>query len=367
MPYRRPFFALAASRLEEEAIDLVVISADEPGPDSEAPTAENSPLYVRLGSLFRRSVTGKDIVEDLVVPRGLMRALRRLDPQLVVTEDLSALPANLQVPLFAALKRRRYLIWTLGPVILGKRRSTYRTLAAPMIAALRRPAWGFICYSRWAAREMERAYGKPCFVAPNSTVSRPPPIDLEKLPKSGEARIRVIFIGRLSAQKRLEVLLEAVPLSEARVEVDIVGEGEERQRLESLAVQLQIGDQVRFHGDIRDAATKARLIDQAHVAVMPGLGGLFVQEVQARGCPVIATAADGTEQDLVRAVNPDLYLERGEAREIAARLSSLAAQPERLLRARAAAFDVVRESYNLEAMVEGWVQGALSALRGTKR
>jgi len=369
MPYRRPFFELAAAALEKEGIDLTVMSADQPTaqPDLDLVHETGKPRYIELGSRFRRSVAGRDIVEQLVVPRDLWRALRETDPALIVTEDLSALPGNLQIPLFTLTKRRPYLIWTLGPAILGKRRSSFRSFATPIIAALRRPAAGFICYSRWAAEQMERAYGKPCFVAPNATVGRPAAIDLGSLPRSDGNSIRAIFIGRLTAQKNLQLLLEAAKLSTTRVEIDVIGDGEERPALERLASELQIVDRVRFHGDIRDPDRKAALIDRAHVGVMPGLGGLFVQEVQARGCPVIATAADGTEQDLVRAVNPELYLEQPDAKRIADTLSALASDPNRLFDARTAAFSAVRDDYNLERMVEGWVKGALWGLQSGKR
>jgi glycosyltransferase involved in cell wall biosynthesis len=93
---------------------------------------------------------------------------------------------------------------------------------------------------------------------------------------------------------------------------------------------------------------------------MPGLGGLFIQEAQARGCPVISAAADGTEQDLVRAVNPELYVDKTNARSFAAIFERLAHDPELLLLCRRRAFAVVRDSYNLDVMAENWTAGVLA-------
>ena len=362
MPYRRVFLADVARRLDSEGVRLVILSADEPAL-AEDEWHPPQPRYVRLGSVYRRTIGTRDMREDLIIPRGLFRALWRERPDVIVTEDISALPANLCVPLIKLFRGTPYLIWTLGPSILGKRRTSWRVLAAPVIAALRRPASGFIAYSHWARDELERAFHKPVFVAPNSTVSLGSISKAPHVPDPGNGRrLRVIFIGRLTAQKRVDRLIEAMAQLGDRVEASIVGEGADRARLEALAAQLGVSARVRFFGDVRDDATKRRLIDSSDVGVMPGLGGLFIQEAQSRGCAVLAGPADGTEQDLVRATNPGLYLEQGTVAELAEKLARLHEDRSYLSACRAAAQKVVVENYNLENMAEGWVAAVMSLL-----
>jgi glycosyltransferase involved in cell wall biosynthesis len=355
MPYRRAFLADVARRLGNNGIRLVVFSADEPTAFEEEWQAPQ-PRYVRLGSAFRRTLGTRDMSEDLIIPRGLFRALWRERPDVIVTEDISGLPANLCVPLIRLVRGTPYLIWTLGPSILGKRRSRWRALVAPVIAALRSPANGFIAYSNWGKDQLEREFHKPVFVAPNSTVP------LKSIPKkpqtsdgNGGERLRVVFIGRLTAQKRVDLLIEAMAQLGDRVEAAIVGDGTERAGLEALAASSGISDRIRFLGDIRDEVAKSALIDLSDVGVMPGLGGLFIQEAQSRGCAVLAGPADGTEQDLVRAANPGLYLEQGTAAELAGKLLRLHEDRSYLAACRAAAQQSVVQTYNLENMVEGWV------------
>lgn len=362
MPYRRSFLRQVALRLGAEGVRVVVFSADKPSSvDSRA--GPWAPRYVGLGSLYRRSIQARDISEDLVVPRGLLKALWREKPDVIVTEDISGLPANLCVPLLKAIRRTPYLIWTLGPSILGKRRSWWRGMAAPAIALLRKPADGFIAYSHWAGEQLERTFGKPVYVAPNSTVSLQSVRDLAKLrSRETEAPLRVIFIGRLTRQKRVDRLIDAMAILGDCVEADIVGDGSERQVLEAMADRCGVAGCVRFHGDIRDEAAKNRLIDASDVGVMPGLGGLFIQEVQSRGCAVLAGPADGTEQDLVRRANPGLYLEQGTVAELAEKLAKLHADPAYLATCRKAARKAVIEDYNLENMVESWVSAVMATL-----
>jgi glycosyltransferase involved in cell wall biosynthesis len=65
--------------------------------------------------------------------------------------------------------------------------------------------------------------------------------------------LRVLFVGRLSAAKNVNAILDAVALLRTRgvrVECDIVGEGPERARLERQVEELGISDRVNFAGGV---------------------------------------------------------------------------------------------------------------------
>lgn len=65
--------------------------------------------------------------------------------------------------------------------------------------------------------------------------------------------LRVLFVGRLSKSKNVDVLLNALALLKSpdrRVECTIVGEGPERTNLEMLAAQLGLSDRVSFAGGV---------------------------------------------------------------------------------------------------------------------
>ncbi len=66
------------------------------------------------------------------------------------------------------------------------------------------------------------------------------------------SRFRVLFVGRLSASKNVDVLLQAVAALKSGREVScvIVGEGPQRAVLEGLAGSLGISTQVRFTGGL---------------------------------------------------------------------------------------------------------------------
>ena len=356
--YRRPFFELAAERLQAEGYRLVVISGDEEAPASGRQNLE----YRANGSHLRRTVRSPGMEDSLVVTRRLSSTIRELQPSVVVTEDLSAFPSNLIFPLRSLFGGAPYLIWSLGPSIIGNPPSLYRKALAPLIAAFRSRAAGMICYSSWAAERYREMYDKPVWHAPNSTLSRSEVVEEGALDLGKFADLpplTAVFMGRVLKQKRLENLLRAISALQEEVRLQVIGDGPELPHLRQLADELGIGSKIVFYGAVYDPAQKRRLMQEAQVAVLPGRGGLFIQEAQALGLPVVAGEADGTEQDLVRAATPELYLPDAGVDTLAAALRRCASSPQLLREASIAVSGNIRSTYNLETMADRWVEAAV--------
>jgi len=110
-------------------------------------------------------------------------------------------------------------------------------------------------------------------------------------------RPRFVFLGRLVDWKGVDLLLKAVAdaSTEADFELQVVGDGVERSRLEALAGSLALGDRVVFRGFVPQPECPQVLAD-ADALVLPGLyecGGAVVLEAMASGLPVIATRWGG--------------------------------------------------------------------------
>jgi glycosyltransferase involved in cell wall biosynthesis len=115
---------------------------------------------------------------------------------------------------------------------------------------------------------------------------------------------RLVAIGRLVPQKAFDRLLRAMPTVLAHVpsaRLDILGDGVERARLESLIQTLGIGDHVTLHGHVHRAAV-AVMVDQATVVVAPsrheGIPYALL-EAAARGRPIIGTRTGGIDEVVV--------------------------------------------------------------------
>ena len=100
----------------------------------------------------------------------------------------------------------------------------------------------------------------------------------------------LIFIGRLTAVKRLDLLIGAIALLRSRGEIYnliFVGDGEMRNQLEQNVKQEKIESNVWFYGACYDEQTNAELIYNADLCVAPGNVGLTAMHTMVFGCPVI--------------------------------------------------------------------------------
>ena len=100
----------------------------------------------------------------------------------------------------------------------------------------------------------------------------------------------IIFIGRLTKVKRLDLLVKAmVQLRDQgqKYNLVLVGDGTERSVLEGMVELNGLKDSVWFYGACYDEKTNAELIYNADVCVSPGNVGLTAMHCLMFGCPVI--------------------------------------------------------------------------------
>ncbi len=150
--------------------------------------------------------------------------------------------------------------------------------------------------SRFLADTMAAAgvYPDRLRVQPNFT-------DLDVPVRQGPATRGVVFAGRLSAEKGVDVLVRAVGRASAELEdrsgvlLDVAGDGPERDALEELAAEVAPG-RVRFHGRL-PRADLMTLVGSATVSAVPSRWHenqpLAVLESYALGVPVITTDLGG--------------------------------------------------------------------------
>lgn len=106
----------------------------------------------------------------------------------------------------------------------------------------------------------------------------------------GNKNPNIIFIGRLTQVKKLDLLLEAVKLLKYKgyiFNVIFVGDGTEREFLELRASKLGLNKFVWFYGACYDEQENAELIYNADLCVAPGNVGLTAMHAMVFGTPVI--------------------------------------------------------------------------------
>jgi glycosyltransferase involved in cell wall biosynthesis len=163
----------------------------------------------------------------------------------------------------------------------------------------RRPIAAVSPSTRAEAREVLGLAG-PRHLVPNGVT--PAPTGPRPEPAGAPA---IVCVGRLVPHKRLHLLLDAVATLRARwpsLEVHLVGDGPDRDRLTAHAAGLGLAEPtVRWHGYV-DAGTRDRLLATAWLTVNPSHGegwGLSVLEANAYGVPAVAYDVPGL-RDAVR-------------------------------------------------------------------
>ena len=117
---------------------------------------------------------------------------------------------------------------------------------------------------------------------------------INKTPTSN-AEPRVLFVGRLDYEKRLDILIRAIHQISAEIDVnlEIVGNGGERETLRKLSADLGIEARVKFLGFVSEADLP-KAYERATVFAMPSIAELqsiATMEAMASGRPVIAANA----------------------------------------------------------------------------
>ena len=119
-------------------------------------------------------------------------------------------------------------------------------------------------------------------------------------------KIVLMTLGRLAAgeqYKGFDEIIEALPALLTRIPTIaylIVGEGDDRPRLEAKAKSLGVGERVVFTGFIPEAE-KAEHYRLADAFVMPGRGegfGIVFLEALACGIPAVGSKLDGSREAL---------------------------------------------------------------------
>ncbi|QEO15998.1 glycosyltransferase family 4 protein [Agromyces intestinalis] len=128
---------------------------------------------------------------------------------------------------------------------------------------------------------------------------------------------RILFVGRVTGEKQIDVLLRAVTKLPAELDakVEIVGGGDQLRNLQHLAQELGLADRVTFTGyvtdeELRDAYHRASVLAMPSIAE---LQSIVTMEAMASALPVVAANAmalphlvhDGENGYLFEPSNPD--------------------------------------------------------------
>ena len=178
---------------------------------------------------------------------------------------------------------------------------------------LQRRAWRRFDASSPCPAALERSGGgafprERLHYVQNAWYSSDPPIERGAacralgIPSDG---FRVAWVGRLSAEKGPDVLVEALPgLADVPVTASFMGAGPLRETLETRAARLRVADRIRWHGLVPAAGRLLRAFGAFVLTSRTEGTPIALLEAMAAEIPIVATRVGGV---------PDVVSGRGSA------------------------------------------------------
>jgi glycosyltransferase involved in cell wall biosynthesis len=297
----------------------------------------------------------------------LFFTLLRDRPDVVLTEGASNLFNAIVGFIYCKLMGKKFIWWSLGK-LSGTVHTGFRKKLNVIIQYLERESYAIISYST-LGKQYFRSIGvleERIFVAVNVVDTTNKLANLSKVKdisfvtdiRKGAAMV-VLFVGALTAQKRLDVLVRGFG-DFVRKTLDarliIVGDGTEKQVLERIIEEESIQN-VEMTGKVFDGVE--RYFMSADIFVLPGLGGLAVSEAMLYGLPVIACIGDGCEKDLITPGKSGVIDEELNEESLSAYLTDFYHHPKKLADFQKEAAKTIRETHNLE----GYLAKVVAAIK----
>jgi len=244
-----------------------------------------------------KSFMGLATVASMIASQAAVTSLAVRERQADLVHAHWWVPGGVSALLASIASHRPFVLTLHGTdVAILKRSNVARRMAR---VVLRRAAF-VTAVSSFLAKEAATVAG----LDPADIIVQPMPLEVSRYSRLSTGGDGVVTVGRLTRQKNIPVVLEAIALlkkSGNPISLKVVGDGPERRALEHRATHLGIADLTRFVGAVPPEAVPDE-IGNADVFAFPAIDeglGLAAAEAFMLGVPVIAARQGGGVRDFV--------------------------------------------------------------------
>lgn len=370
-PYRIPVFNALAARNDVEPHVIFFSETD--------PVLRQWHVYkdeIKFSYEILHGWRGRLGKFNLLLNRGMARALRRSRPEVIISGGYNYL-ASWQAAFWAKRNNVPLLLWS-------ESNSADRRRKHRLVESMKRRFRG-MCRAFLAAGQAPRNYLLELGAEEDCVFVAPDAVDVEMYAESAtRARERseelraeyalpqryFLCVGRLVEEKGVFDLLAAyAKLDEptrAQIGLVFVGDGAARKDLECHASQIHKGT-VRFCGWVhRERISELYALSEALIfPTHSDPWGLVVNEAMACSLPIIASEVAGCVADLVRASENGFTFRPGDTDVLVQAMRRLAREPEVAKRMGARSFEMI-QAHTPEACAAGFATAISFACNGTK-
>lgn len=344
--YRASFF----DALNSACTDGLSVFAGQPLPDEAIRTTD----HLEMAHFFparNRHIGHISSSFYLCWQSGLLRWLNKVQPDALILEANPRYLSSRLAANWMRAKRRPILGWGLGGSGGKDGMESVRRPGRQRFLAL---FDGLISYSKRGAENYIAMGFSPdrVFVAPNAVTPRPTKPPPERSEQFDGSPV-LLYVGRLQDRKRIDNLLYACAAlpDELKPRLNIVGEGPTQGAFQELAATVY--PQAEFPGPKHGAELEPYYL-AADLFVLPGTGGLAVQEAMSYSLPVIVAEGDGTQDDLVRPENGWL-VPANDRGALTRAIREALLDVKRLRSMGRQSYRIVDEEVNVEVMVASFI------------
>lgn len=292
---------------------------------------------------------------DIYIPYGVGKVLDGLKPDVVVAMEYN--PTILMAMHWCRKNKVKYISWTDGTLNSEKNISKIQKLCRKYIISR---ADAFIGSST-ASRETQIAYGAPKDRCHISFLT----VDIEKYirEKNTYGNRQLVCVGGLIVRKGVDLLLNALALTDSSIKLVIVGDGGEKDRLIKQAESLGIADRVSFKGFL-EGEELYRCYAESDAFVLPtreDCFGLVTLEAMCAHLPVISSKyADGA-RDLIEKDVTGIIVDPYDDKSFAKSIEELVMDTEKLKCMGMAGFERIGR-FSFENVSKGYVEAIDSVI-----
>lgn len=246
---------------------------------------------------------------EIVYNWGMYSEVRKINPDIIIMQGITGNLSYRRIVSWAKKKKKKIIIWTCGweP---GRSKGLLLSFKNMLVTSFFKKADYFLTYSEYASRYVlsmgiDKSIIETCYngietddLFKNSTdiIRKSKEIRMEY---NLEGQTSFLFVGGLIPEKKVDLLIDSfIELREKydKIKLIIIGDGPLKRMVKE---KLKANDDLNiiYLGRIIDG------VDPYFAAtdcfVLPGVGGLALNQAMFWGKPCIVSKADGTEDDLV--------------------------------------------------------------------
>ena len=347
--FRQSFFALLGKKFD------LYVSASQPLETESIKTFSSLNNCVFIKSRVFYLLGGR-----LWFDRDWKRNIDRVHPDVVILTPTPRMVSNFLVAWYCKRRKIKVMGWGMGkmPGLLGFKAAIHLCL----LRLLLKPFDAMISYSRVAAKYYISAGIAPsnCYIAFNSIDTNESRTNLDLLKKDqrvkhdllglygvSEKSLKIVFVGRLTKSKKIDLLFRCLDKLNLDCELIIVGDGVYKEKLVQCA--RESSKKILFVGH-RSGYELARLLYICDLFVLPALGGLAVQQAMSYGLPIVVSVGDGTEQDLVESGVNGLFFVENDEKSMLSAISKIIHEHDLSLMGKRS-LERIEETYNINNMI----------------